>query len=758
MSPDETIGAWMKRRRKALDLTQKDLADRVGCSTATIHKIEREERRPSRQVAELIARALEIPIEQQKDFIKVARGEHRTETLSSLPASISRLPRVSRIPVPPTPIIGREGELLEIEHLLCEVNCRLLSIVGEGGIGKSRLALEIARQFEAEEASCEVSQFRDGIFFIPLVSLGSAELIITAIADAISFTFYDRADHQQQLIDHLQDKRLLLVLDNFDHLVQGAGILAELLAAIPGIQMLVTSRERLNLLGEWVFVLECLPYPHLSEDQSQFLLDHNMRTQLENYSAVVMFTQCARRRDASFRLTEENQLAVLKICQLVNGIPLALELAASWINALSCEEIAREIQLDASFLAATTRDIPERHRSIRAVFDHSWELLTNDQRLVLRQLSVFRGSFTRQAAEIVANARLETLVSLLEKSLLHRTYTGHFELHDLIRQFTARKLELNRQDFDQIHARHSSYYLDLLTLREPDLRSRRKKAALDELSSQIDDIRLAWDWATSQHQLYDLVKSAGGLLYYYDSRNLLLEGHKMFSMALQEVSSLQYDSIVEHEGQKEIDPDIYEVALAQMLSGSAYFDIRMSRIHDGIAKLQECIPLLIKHHEEALLADAYWRLATGFTSEGNYQEATRAVRESIVLNRRLGRQWQEAMALLTLGLVMTHLGNHMGAHRQLEEVLRMSRELEDTRLIILAISTLCQVKLRIGLPEEAIALLEEGYQIAMSAGDHYGITLILSSMANAAQSVEDFQPAKDLYQKSIERYRSIGDV
>lgn len=149
-----------------------------------------------------------------------------------------------------------------------------------------------------------------------------------------------------------------MVLDNFDHLVQGVGILAELFAAIPGIQMLVTTRERLNLLGEWVFVLECLPYPHLSEDQSQFLLDHNMRTQLENYSSVVMFTQCARRRDASFRLTEENQLAVLKICQLVNGIPLALELAASWINILSCEEIAREIQLDASFLAATTRDIP----------------------------------------------------------------------------------------------------------------------------------------------------------------------------------------------------------------------------------------------------------------------------------------------------------------------------------------------------------------------------------------------------------------
>jgi tetratricopeptide (TPR) repeat protein len=206
------------------------------------------------------------------------------------------------------------------------------------------------------------------------------------------------------------------------------------------------------------------------------------------------------------------------------------------------------------------------------------------------------------------------------------------------------------------------------------------------------------------------------------------------------------------------DDVLSDIALAQMLSNTAYFDIRMSRIQDGIAKLQQSIPLLIRRKEDALLADACWHLGTGYTSEGNYHEATRALRESIVLNRRLNRRWQEAMAGLTLGLVMTQLGSHMEAHRQLVEVLRMGRELEDARIIILAISSLCQVKLLIGYPEETLALLEEGYQIAQDAGDYYGMTLALSSMAMATQSLRDYPAAEEMYHESIELYRRIGDL
>jgi predicted ATPase/DNA-binding XRE family transcriptional regulator len=746
MAPPDTIGAWMKHCRKELDLTQKDLADRVGCSTATIHKIEREERRPSRQIATLIAKALEMSPDQQAEFVKLARGERRSGSLpDQTPPRVQ--PTTSRVPVPLTPIIGREQEIADLERMLCDEDCRLVNLVGEGGIGKSRLALEVSRRFEGRHDSCDQHHFPDGIFFVPLVSLDSPDLIIATIADRIGFSFFNPSDPQRQLTNYLQDKHMLLVLDNFEHLTEGAANLAELLTAVPGIKILFTSRARLNLQGEWVFALDSLPYPPADSNSTSW----------EDYSAIAMFTQCARRKVAGFSINKDNGQAVQQICQMVNGMPLALELAASWINTLDPEEIVEEIRKDIDFLATSARDIPDRHRSIRAVFEHSWELLSTPERGAFQRLSVFRGSFTRQAANTITNAGLDTLVSLVEKSLLYRTQDGYFEIHELLRHYAAGQLALDEKEFDDIHSRHSAYFLNLLAQREADLRGRRKPAVLQELTSQIDDMRLAWTWAVSHARLYDLVKSAGGLLYYYDSRNLLPEGQKMFNQALEMINLLR-DGPATGAFQETQSADVLtDIALAQMLSDTAYFNIRLSRIREGIAKLQRSIPLLVRHHEDALLADAYWYLASGHTSEGNYQEATRGLRESIVLNRRLGRRWQEAMAGLTLGQVMTRLGSHLEAHRQLVEVLRMGRELEDTRIIVLAISSLCQVKLLIGYPDEALELLEEGCQMAEEAGDYYGMTLTLSHMALASQTLKDYPAAQELYQDSIDLYRKIGD-
>ncbi len=251
MDLDTPFGLWLKRRRKALDLTQDALARRTGCSLATTQKIEADERRPSRQIADLLARALEIPPADRETFLRVARGERRVDRLPSALPTAERLPgvaslvRPTNLPVPATPLVGREAELATLAQLLRDPQCRLLTLVGPGGIGKTRLAIEVA--------TAQLEAFGDGVCFVSLASLNSPEFIVPAAAAALGFSFYGPTDPRTQLLNYLREKEMLLVLDNIEHLLDGVELLADILQHAPSLKLLVTSRERLNLLGEWVF-------------------------------------------------------------------------------------------------------------------------------------------------------------------------------------------------------------------------------------------------------------------------------------------------------------------------------------------------------------------------------------------------------------------------------------------------------------------------------------------------------------------------
>ncbi|MGH8631367.1 MAG: ATP-binding protein, partial [Burkholderiales bacterium] len=429
------------------------------CSVATIRKIEADERRPSRQIAELLAEVLEIAPDERDIFMKVARGERRVDRLAP-PIQTTRLrdlataglldyttarPR-DNLPTPPTPLIGRERELAEMARLLGDPQCRLLTLAGPGGIGKTRLAIEAAdHQREA---------FADGAHFVSLAPIRSAEFIVPAIADAIGFAFYGAEDPKAQLLNYLSGKAPLLVLDNLEHLLEGVALLAEILERGPAVKLLATSRERLNLHGEWVLDIQGLPFP-----------DEAGSAEVEGYSAVALFVQTARRAHVDFVLAAEERPAVARICRLVEGMPLGIELAAAWVRTLSCREIAQEIERNLAdprqgmdFLAASMRDVPERHRSIRAAFDHSWNLLSAEEQQVMRQLSVFRGGFRREAAEQVAGATLPLLSALVDKSLLRRTEAGRFDLHELVRQYAAAQLQADPQDEFVTCERFSHYY------------------------------------------------------------------------------------------------------------------------------------------------------------------------------------------------------------------------------------------------------------------------------------------------------------
>lgn len=448
-----SFGEWLKERRRALDLTQEELAERAGCSVFALRKIESGERRPSKQLAALLADALQISDEDKPTFIRVARGDLTLGRLhafhpDSRPASLSSQPAPHHLPLPPSPLLGREPELAAMEKIFNDPQCRLLTLTGMGGIGKTRLAIEFAsRQRES---------FPDGVHFVPLVSVNSAESIVPAAAEALEFSFSGPADLKEQLIGHMSSamkQSALLVLDNLEHLIAQSAetveLVSELLERIPSLKILATSRERLSLHGEWVYELHGLPVPPVE-----------FADKLDEYSAAVLFMQRARHIQPDFEVNESERLELIRICRLVEGVPLAIELAAAWTGMLSCREIAQEIETNIDFLTTAMRDVPERHRSLRATFDHSWKLLSDAEREALSRLSIFHGGFDRRTAEKVSGATLPLLASLVSKSLVRRDEAGHYSLHEAIRQYAYSHLEEDEPCCHQTCDRHSDFYLN----------------------------------------------------------------------------------------------------------------------------------------------------------------------------------------------------------------------------------------------------------------------------------------------------------
>jgi predicted ATPase/transcriptional regulator with XRE-family HTH domain len=484
MSDEVSFGRWVRHRRKALDLTQKDLACRVGCSISAIRKFEADQRRPSQQMAERLAEFLIIPWDDQAAFIQAARGERCVDRLPLLPPTIDSMlspissQGVCNLPAPLTPLLGRQHELVQINRLLQDPQCRMLTLTGLGGIGKTRLAIEVAH--------AQRSTFPDGVHFVPLAAVTAVEYVAPTIADALGFTFHGLSDVQKLLLDYLREKSLFLVLDNLEHLPGAGQLLSDLLQNAPGLRLLATSRGRLNLHGEWVFEVQGLPVPPVDPHD-----------ELETYSSVALFLQSARRVVPGFLLAECNRADVVRICQLLDGMPLGIELAATWIRILSCGEIAHEIEHNLDFPTASAAGVPERHQSLRAAFDHSWNLLSAEEQRVMRQLSVFRGGFRRGAADQVAGASLSLLSALVDKSLLRRTGAGRYGMHQLIEQYVMAHLEANPEECGATHDRHCTYYVAMLQQHEEVLRAGIRTETMTELILEIDNLRSAWEWAVA---------------------------------------------------------------------------------------------------------------------------------------------------------------------------------------------------------------------------------------------------------------------
>lgn len=729
-----SFGLWLRQRRRTLDMTQEDLAQCAGCSVSAIRKIEADERRPSRQVAELLADCLKLTPADRPIFLLVARAEMRVERLeevSPVPSPFVRLepdapaqvkiqassappPRSSAplpapgLPIPPTPLLGREHELAGIAQLLANPHCRLLTLVGPGGIGKTRLALAAAAQAGA--------WFSDGVYFVPLAPLNTAEFIAPAIINALGKVSQGQADPQTQLLNHLREKRMLLVLDNIEQLLpgraggddQGTELLTSLLQQVPTVKLLVTSRERLSMQGEWVFEVQGLPVP--PSHQVEHLVD---------YSAVALFLQTARRSQADFELSAAEQPYVVRICELVEGLPLGIELAAAWVRLLSCREIAEEIERSLDFLTASLRDIPARHRSLRAVFDYSWGLLSAEEQEVMQRLSLFRGGFEREVGQQVAGATLPVLSALLDKSLLRRNMARRYHLHELVRQYAQDQLRaagMRAQAYDQ----YLAYFAALAVEAESQLEGREQVAWLERLEQEHDNLRAALDWAFAEPgepggRIETGLRLTSALYRFWQGRGHLLEGCAWLERGL-------------HYGEASA-----AKVRAKALNMLGWL-INQQGDHNRAAKLlDESVALYrplddLKGLAHALdsRGDVAWLL-------GDFEQAKAYYQESLALCRALGDQWAIGMSLYSLGRLHLDYGHFEPAAGLLEESLTTLRQIADRRGIALNLLSLGRIGLSQGDYERASGQIRESLVLFQELGNKVDMAESLQTLGTLAR-------------------------
>jgi predicted ATPase len=434
--------------------------------------------------------------------------------------------RNHNLPPQSIPFIGREELMTEITRCLDDPACHLIALVGTGGCGKTRLAIEMGQRL--------LNQFKHGVFFVSLAPLETADAILPTVAKTLNFIFHSGSQPRQQLLSYLANKSMLLILDNFEHLLDGFDLPVDIIKAAPMIKILVTSRARLNIMDEQQIRIGGMSLP----EQKVLTPSEKELEEISRNSAVRFFVQCSRKGQADFKLAPENVSQVVRTCRMVEGMPLGILLATAWMGILSPAEIADHIEHSVDFLETDLQDLPERQRSMRAVFDHTWKLLTDREQEVFRRLSVFRGGFTEHSAHEVTGCFIKELATLMKNSLLQREANGRFTIHELLRQYAAEKLELLPYEMESTRNRHCEYFFEFLQQQYNDLIGENQKKVADEITTEIDNIWAAWSWAISQGMIDKIDRSIDSLREYGELSNFTENFEDKFIQASQKLRDL----------------------------------------------------------------------------------------------------------------------------------------------------------------------------------------------------------------------------
>ncbi len=558
------------------------------------------------------------------------------------------------------------------------------------------------------------------------------------IAEALGFNFQSAShtDPKSQLFSYLKEKQVLLLTDNLEHLLSGPGIevLSELLANAPQVKLLATSRESLRLQGEWVFEVYGLPIPENDITQG---------------TSVELFLQRARRAYVEFKATTDDYAAILRICRLVDGTPLGLELAASWVRTLSCAEIGEEIERGLDFLNNSARDLPERHRSMRAVFDHSWKLLSQDEQSVLARLSVFRGGFSLEAAEQIAGAALFTLSSLVTKSLIRRSGEGRYDLHELLRQYAKSRAQTNRDDYEAIEGRHSAYYLKFVRNLEQPLTGLKQVSARAEFVANMENIRPAWDYAVRHDQVEIIKGSINSFWNFFESHTWFHEGVAIFGLAADEI---------ERACGAVSQMDTAHIILYEYLRCcQGWCCLHVGKFQEARSILEEGVQTLRSKGALAELSRSLHYLGVIYWQAGEYTKALELFHEKQALDLPGGISWNLGLAYGNLGMVTETMGLLEESRDHSQRAISIFRTVGDLRLLGIGLFYLGSVKNKLGLTQEGKTHLYESVEISRSIGDRFGISMACNSLGLVLQKEENPVEAQHMFQESLNVSLEMGE-
>ncbi len=734
MTRENSFGAWLRSRRRLLDLTQQALADQVGCARITVRRIESGALKPSRELALIFLKKLGIPEIEWPHWVLFARG------LSSMPTrpddSFAHRPGVpsgdkplTNLPVFLTTFIGREKEQAQIIRLISKY--RMLTLTGPGGIGKTRLSVKVTEQLLAD--------YENGVWLVELAPLSAAEFLPQTVAALFGLAEQSDIPATEMLVNFLRAKTILLILDNCEHLLNSCALLADtLLKNCPNLKILATSREALGIMGEVTFRVPSL----------QLLDGPQAIEKTRRYESIRLFEERCQLVQPDFKLTMENVASVAQICKRLDGIPLAIELAAGRVNVFSTEQIATQLDECFRILTGGSRSALARQQTLHASMDWSWNLLTDSERILLRRLSVFAGGWRLEVAESVcdddgieANRVSELMIQLAAKSLLvvegPEGMETRYRLLETIRQYADEKL-LEAGEELEVRNRHLEYFLGLAERAEPELTGPNTPKWIKRLEEELDNIRAALEWSLKQDVQLGL-RLASALMRYWPAHNDVLEGIDWLSQLLRQPAASTPNA-----------------ARAQALTALGF----LNNWHFEGPKAEpfavEGLALYRELGDQRGIAFALAVLGIALCAREDYAAARPLVLESLAIYRTLGDRLGIAEELSILGYGLGDEQDYGRARAYLEESLGLYRALEWKLGIASQLGSLGRLASRSGDYASARTWLTESLEIYRSLGTD--VAFVLERLGELSLREGDYEQARAYLEESLFLRRERGEI
>ena len=765
------FGDWLRQRRKELGISQEELADRIGVSFAMLRKLESGERRPSGQIAYLLADYFSVPSDEHEAFVTFARAGHansissaqvgvKTNTVAAHAPWRSTYMRQTNLPVVLTPLIGRDIEVASARHQLLNSKVRLLSLTGPPGIGKTRVALRVA--------SGLVDHFEDGVFFVDLAPIVDPDMVLPAVARSLDLREVASRAIESVLLDYAQERKMLLLLDNFEQVLDASPQLVKLLQAGPWLKVLLTSREALNVRGEKVFSIPPLSLPDLGQRQSPEVL--------AGYSSVALFTERAQAVAPGFELNAENAEDVAAICVGLEGMPLTIELAAARARHFSPRELRSALNSRLKLLTGGGQDLPPRQRTLKSAIEWSYDLLSVEEQRLFRRLGVFVGGCALEAIEAIGNtghegerhrarSTVEMLLSLVDKNLVRRESpvgqagAARFDMLESIREYALAKLR-ESGEAEVVARAHALYFMRLVEEAEPALTGRSGEGNwLTRLDSEHENLLAALLWARALAVGEKSPRASGDdtskeveapgialrttsiLWRYWYVRGYIREWEEHLTAAL-ELAPID-GPLRDHR--------------AKALTGAGTLAIWRGEHVSARLLFEESLAIRRELGDGQGIAAALNNLGVIAGMQGDYASAQALYEESLSIKRLLADENASTANLLhNLGELANLQGNYASAQAFFEESLAMRRAIGSKEGTAHALRELGMVLYRQGDADSARPLLEESLSIQREIGDKMGATGALSYLGSIACDQGDYASARARFVESLIIRREIG--